>query len=153
MAASLLPSSTLLDPSPFADSLPALTRFILRHASCLCTPTRRVSSQTHQWRGALPICCCLPPLVPACPSHQAWGTLFVTRPASMRGISARHQQSVQFALPITTTRIRFFAAPSSHPCPIETTSSWLILSAQSLWQNPPLLNSPVDRQVSSMGEQ
>ncbi|KAK1724041.1 hypothetical protein CaCOL14_003002 [Colletotrichum acutatum] len=43
--------------------------------------TRRVFSQTQQWSKALSICCCSPPLAPAYPSHQAWGTLL--HPASI----------------------------------------------------------------------
>ncbi|KAK0376000.1 hypothetical protein CLIM01_06631 [Colletotrichum limetticola] len=61
----------------------------------------------------------------------------------MRGISARHRQNAPLTLPISITPTRFFTAPSSHPCPIETTPSRPILNAHSQTLTHLLNNSAV----------
>lgn len=127
----LLPSSTLLDPSSFVNSPPVLIRSILRHASRLSPPTHAESFHKHNSGAKLCRSAAVRlPLLQHVPLTRH-GERYYTWPASMRGISARHRQNAQLTLPISITPTRFFTAPSSHPCPIETTPSWPILNAHS----------------------
>ncbi|KAF6813501.1 hypothetical protein CMUS01_12823 [Colletotrichum musicola] len=111
-------------------------------------------SESRQWSWTRSICSCSPPHVPACPSHLAWGTLLL--PASIhagdiRSLAPSHRVP-NSPLPINAATNGCVAASWSHPCPIETDSSWLIPRGFVRQTITSSTNSLV-RQVSSMAAQ